>query len=133
MEKEGSHWSFLLFSREDNNLKNNVIIENTTLWSIIFKVYKQLKSSVPPTAHLSSHSALPHSTQETRNRQTEGSVLNNNNVSPSREEGDGGRRKKRARPIIVRFTSYRDRQRVFNVKKQLKNTGVTICEDLTRR
>ncbi|KAG8280644.1 hypothetical protein J6590_076494 [Homalodisca vitripennis] len=41
--------------------------------------------------------------------------------------------KKRARPIIVRFTSYRDRQRVFKVKKQLKNTGVTICEDLTRR
>jgi len=38
----------------------------------------------------------------------------------------------RTRPIIVKFVSYRKRREVFNAKKQLKNTGVTIREDLTR-
>lgn len=45
-------------------------------------------------------------------------------------EADG---KKKGRPLIVRFMSYRDRRQVFNVKKKLKGTGVTIREDLTAR
>lgn len=39
--------------------------------------------------------------------------------------------RRRHRPIIVRFTSYRDRRRVFNSKKLLKGSGITIKEDLT--
>lgn len=37
----------------------------------------------------------------------------------------------RWRPIIVRFTSYRDRRSVFSAKKLLKGTGVVVREDLT--
>lgn len=37
----------------------------------------------------------------------------------------------RHRAIIVRFTSYRDRRRVFEAKKALKGSGVAIREDLT--
>jgi len=43
---------------------------------------------------------------------------------------DGG---KRPRPIIVSFTTYRTRRMVFQDKKKLKGTGVTIREDLTFR
>lgn len=37
------------------------------------------------------------------------------------------------RPIIVRFNNYRTRQSVFNLKKKLKGTSITIREDLTHR
>lgn len=40
---------------------------------------------------------------------------------------------KRHRPIIVRFTSYRDRRLVYESKKKLKGTGIIIREDLTAR
>lgn len=36
----------------------------------------------------------------------------------------------RNRPIIVKFTSYRDRQRVFTAKKKLKGSGIIVVEDL---
>lgn len=36
------------------------------------------------------------------------------------------------RPIIVKFTSYRKRREMFESKRKLKKTGVTIREDLTR-
>lgn len=35
------------------------------------------------------------------------------------------------RPIIVRFTSYWDRHHIYEAKKRLKGSGVTIREDLT--
>lgn len=37
------------------------------------------------------------------------------------------------RPIIVKFISYRKRREMFAAKRQLKNTGTTIREDLTRQ
>lgn len=37
----------------------------------------------------------------------------------------------KARPIIVKFTSYRARQEVFRNKRKLKGSGTTIREDLT--
>lgn len=49
---------------------------------------------------------------------------------PPAPRADG---KKISRPLIVRFTSYRDRRRVFGAKKNLKGSGVTIREDLTAR
>ena len=39
----------------------------------------------------------------------------------------------RPRPIIVKFISYRKRSEVFRNKKQLKGTGITVREDLTKR
>jgi len=36
------------------------------------------------------------------------------------------------RPIIVKFVSYADRREVFHNKKQLKNSSITIREDLTK-
>lgn len=37
-----------------------------------------------------------------------------------------------ARPVIVKFISYRVRQKVFQEKKKLKDSGITIREDLTK-
>lgn len=36
------------------------------------------------------------------------------------------------RPILVKFTNYGARRRVFQAKKKLKGTGVSIHEDLTK-
>lgn len=43
----------------------------------------------------------------------------------------GPKRGDKARPIIVKFISYRFRSEVFWRKKNLKDTGITISEDLT--
>ena len=44
-----------------------------------------------------------------------------------RRDGD------RPRPIIVKFVSYRKRSEVYRNKRQLKGSGITIREDLTRQ
>ena len=41
--------------------------------------------------------------------------------------------KPKVRPIIVKFTSYRTRSRVFYSKKELKGSGCGISESLTKR
>lgn len=38
----------------------------------------------------------------------------------------------RPRPVIVKFVSYRKRREVFSNKRQLKGSGITIREDLTK-
>lgn len=38
----------------------------------------------------------------------------------------------KCRPIIVKFTSYRKRSEIFRNKRGLKNSGVTLREDLTQ-
>lgn len=50
-----------------------------------------------------------------------------------RPPAPGPNGEKRHRPIIVRFTSYRDRRTVYDSKKKLKGTGIVIREDLTSR
>ena len=44
-----------------------------------------------------------------------------------RRDGD------RPRPIIVKFVSYRKRSEVYRNKRQLKGSGITVREDLTRQ
>jgi len=39
---------------------------------------------------------------------------------------------KKPRPIIVKFGTYRSRQKLMRVRRKLKGTGITIKEDLTR-
>ena len=39
--------------------------------------------------------------------------------------------KSKRRPIIVKFISYNDRREIFNNKKRLKGTGVSITKSLT--
>ena len=39
--------------------------------------------------------------------------------------------KSKRRPIIVKFISYNDRRAIFNNKKRLKGTGISIAESLT--
>ena len=39
----------------------------------------------------------------------------------------------RARPIIAKLVSYRDRQVVFNSKRLLKESGFVITESLTKK
>lgn len=43
-----------------------------------------------------------------------------------------GKKSDKPRPIIVKFISYRKRREVFTNKKNLRGTGVTVREDLTR-
>lgn len=43
-----------------------------------------------------------------------------------------GQENGRPRPIIVKFVSYRKRSEVFRNKRNLKGSGITIREDLTR-
>lgn len=57
-------------------------------------------------------------------------ISRSHRVGKRQEPGADGR--ERHRPIIVRFVSYRARRTVFQSKKKLKGTGVTIREDLTR-
>ena len=40
---------------------------------------------------------------------------------------------KKERPIIVRFTSYRQRKQVFDRKKKLKGQNILITESLTKK
>ena len=37
------------------------------------------------------------------------------------------------RPIIIRFVGYKSRDKVFKVKRKLKDTGISISENLTER
>lgn len=53
-------------------------------------------------------------------------------IGRPQSSGDSGQ-PPRPRPIIVRFRSYRDRRDVFQKKKCLKGSGLTIREDLTSR
>ena len=39
--------------------------------------------------------------------------------------------KSKPRAIVVKFISYNDRREIFNNKKQLKATGVSITENIT--
>ena len=41
------------------------------------------------------------------------------------------RKNARHRPIIVKFATYRARQSVMAVRRRLKNSGISIAEDLT--
>lgn len=43
-----------------------------------------------------------------------------------------GKKSDRPRPVIVKFISYRKRREVFQNKKQLKGSGITVREDLTQ-
>ena len=38
----------------------------------------------------------------------------------------------RPRPVIVKFIRYNDRKKIFSKKKQLKNSGISITESLTK-
>ena len=38
-----------------------------------------------------------------------------------------------SRPIIIKFISYRSRQKVFKVKKKLKDSDYSLLENLTKR
>ena len=39
----------------------------------------------------------------------------------------------RPRPIIIRFLSYRQRKKAFGVKRDLKNSGMVLTENLTKK
>lgn len=42
-------------------------------------------------------------------------------------------KKPRPRSIIVKFTSYRKRKEILEKRRKLKNTGISIVEDLTTK
>ena len=45
--------------------------------------------------------------------------------------GDPKKKKKKARPIIVKFVRYYDRKEIFSIKKYLKGKSISITESLT--
>ena len=80
--------------------------------------------------------------EETSNEDTDKLVLNiiKNDLEINLTEvaidrthciGDPKKKKKKARPIIVKFVRYYDRKEVFSKKKYLKERGISITESLT--
>ena len=49
-------------------------------------------------------------------------------LGPKKPDQDGN---VTSRPIIIKFISYRSRQKVFKIKKKLKDSGYSIFENLT--
>eukprot|EP00057_Strongylocentrotus_purpuratus_P021862 XP_011676336.1 PREDICTED: uncharacterized protein LOC105444166 [Strongylocentrotus purpuratus] len=54
------------------------------------------------------------------------------NAKPSSHDNDKKMRKKRSRPIIVKFVSYQARKSVLVQRRKMKDTGISIHEDLTK-
>ena len=46
--------------------------------------------------------------------------------------GKNDKKSNRPRPAIVKFIGYNDRKKIFSKKKQLKNSGISITESLTK-
>ena len=46
--------------------------------------------------------------------------------------GKNDKKSNRPRPVIVKFIRYNDRKKIFSKKKQLKNSGISITESLTK-
>ena len=46
--------------------------------------------------------------------------------------GKNDKNSKRPRPVIVKFIQYNDRKKVFSKKKQLKSSGISIRESVTK-
>ena len=83
---------------------------------------------------------LVHGVEEQEQENTENIVLNVikeldielsvKDLNRSHRIGKSSSKSKR-RPIIVKFISYNDRREIFNNKKRLKGTGLSITESLT--
>ena len=80
--------------------------------------------------------------EENSNENTDKLVLNiiNNDLEIDLTEiaidrthriGDPKKKKKKVRPIIVKFVRYYDQKQVFSKKKHLKGKGISITESLT--
>ena len=52
-------------------------------------------------------------------------------IDRTHRTGDPKKKKKNARPIIVKFVRYYDQKQVFSKKKHLKGKGISITESLT--
>ena len=77
---------------------------------------------------------LIYGVEENNNEDTDKNVLNiiNNEVAIDRTHhiGDPKKKKKKARPIIVKLVRYYDRKEVFSKKKHLKRKSISITERL---
>ena len=85
---------------------------------------------------------LIHGVEENSNEDTDKLALNiiNNDLEIDLTEiaidrthriGDPKKKKKKVRPIIVKFVRYYDRKQVFSKKKHLKGKGISFTESLT--
>ena len=84
---------------------------------------------------------LIHQVKEVPNESTDDAALGifkqklNIDLDPSdldRSHRIGRKSSSRARPIIVKFTAYNIRNKVFRAKRNLKGQGITITESLTK-
>ena len=63
------------------------------------------------------------------------SITRSHRLGPIRMPGIETRRQRkevRARPIIVRFNNFRERQKIFSAKKRLKGKRISVTENLTK-
>ena len=85
---------------------------------------------------------LVHGVEEQEQENTDNIVLNVikehldielsvKDLDRSHRIGKSNNSKGKRRPIIAKFISYNDRREIFNNKKRLKGTGVSITESLT--
>ena len=58
--------------------------------------------------------------------------LTQRDLDRTHRTGKNDKRSNRPRPVIVKFIRYNDRKKIFSKKKQLKNSGISITESLTK-
>ena len=123
--------------------KNEIIKKLNEKVSALTEKSKVLEESIDQQGRYSRQNCLLiHGVEENSNEDTDKLVLNiiNNGLEINLTEvaidrthriGDPKKKKKKARPIIVKFVRYYDRKEVFSKKKYLKGTGISIKESLT--
>ena len=117
-----------------NGLQNEVS-------SLKERIYLLEKKPVDSEQYSRRNCLLVHRVEEQEQENTDNIVLNLikehldiklsvKDLDRSHRTGKSNSKSKR-RPIIVKFISYNDRRKIFNNKKRLKGTSVSITESLT--
>ena len=122
--------------------KNEIIKKLNEKVSALTERSKVLEESIDQQEQYSHRNCLLiHGVEENSNEDTDKLALNINNdleidltetaIDRTHRIGDPKKKKKKVRPIIVKFVRYYDRKQVFSKKKHLKGKGISITESLT--
>ena len=128
---------------EQREEKNQIIKKLNEKVSALTKRSKVLEESIDQQEQYSCQNcSLIHGVEENSNEDTDKLALNiiNNDLEIDLTEtaidrthriGDPKKKKKKVRPIIVKFVRYYDRKQVFSKKKHLKGKRISFTESLT--
>ena len=129
-------------ARTNEKLESKIAVASTVTDRLVEQVHELRQYSRRP--NLLIHGVEEEETRDRKHKEdTDGKVMKIvqdqlglrdkvmlNDISRSHRLGKR-RNDGKKRPIIVRFTSYRSRKMVFDQKKHLKRSGVSITENLT--